>query len=165
MTSLSRAYALGPNDSLWASNPMPGMECDMLVGGRQSDNAYALLRYKGGPALSHVHDYEDESVYVLSGTPTVTVGDVDHLLGPGSFIYMPKGIPHAIAAEGSWEGLSISCPGGIFDRLIEEVAETFAQKGSLEAQEMAEIMAKHGVRTLGEGGRWIKAGDQWVGEG
>lgn len=34
-------------------------------------------------ALFHAHEREDEFVYVVSGTPTLIVGDREHLLGPG----------------------------------------------------------------------------------
>lgn len=39
----------------------------------------------------HVHHHEDECAYVLSGTGTVTIGEVEHTIGPGDFIGYRKG--------------------------------------------------------------------------
>lgn len=39
----------------------------------------------------HLHYHEDECTYVLSGTGTVTIGEIDHAIGPGDFIGYPKG--------------------------------------------------------------------------
>lgn len=50
----------------------------------------------------HVHHYEDECTYVLSGTGTVTIGDEDHDIGPGDFIgYRKGGLAHTMQATGN----------------------------------------------------------------
>ncbi|MBF9044894.1 cupin domain-containing protein [Rhodobacterales bacterium HKCCE4037] len=50
----------------------------------------------------HVHHYEDEAVYILSGTGTATIGDDDHPIGPGDFIgYRAGGLAHTIMNSGS----------------------------------------------------------------
>ena len=49
----------------------------------------------------HRHHHEDECTYVLSGTGHVTIGDVDHPIGPGDFIAYPKGgDAHTMVASG-----------------------------------------------------------------
>jgi len=50
----------------------------------------------------HVHYFEDECTYVLSGTGTVTIGDKESPIGPGDFIgYRANGLPHTMSATGS----------------------------------------------------------------
>ena len=50
----------------------------------------------------HVHHYEDEAVYILSGTGTASIGDDDHPIGPGDFIgYRAGGLAHTIVNSGS----------------------------------------------------------------
>lgn len=50
----------------------------------------------------HVHHFEDEAVYILSGTGTATVGDADHAIGPGDFIgYRKGGLAHTIVNTGT----------------------------------------------------------------
>ena len=42
----------------------------------------------------HTHSREDEAIYVTSGLLTVDVGGQRHQVGPGSLIWLPRGIPH-----------------------------------------------------------------------
>ncbi len=50
----------------------------------------------------HVHHYEDECTYVLSGTGVVTIGDEDYEIGPGDFIgYRKGGLAHTMQATGN----------------------------------------------------------------
>jgi uncharacterized cupin superfamily protein len=39
----------------------------------------------------HTHKYEDEAIYVLSGSGTEIIGDTSHKIGPGDFIGFPAG--------------------------------------------------------------------------
>ncbi|GAB5446654.1 cupin domain-containing protein [Gymnodinialimonas sp.] len=50
----------------------------------------------------HVHHFEDEAVYILSGTGTATIGEDDHAIGPGDFIgYRAGGLAHTILNTGT----------------------------------------------------------------
>ena len=49
-----------------------------------------------GPAL-HVHYETDEFFYVTDGHLLVQVGQERHDLGPGSFAWLPRQVPHAYA--------------------------------------------------------------------
>jgi hypothetical protein len=42
----------------------------------------------------HVHERESESIYVLEGDLRVVANGKDFTLGPGGFVYMPKGSLH-----------------------------------------------------------------------
>lgn len=49
----------------------------------------------------HVHHFEEECVYVLSGAATVTIGDTDHTVGAGDFVGYPAGgLPHTMRNTG-----------------------------------------------------------------
>ena len=49
----------------------------------------------------HVHQYEDECVFVLEGSATAIIGDQEHDIGPGDFIgYRKGGSPHSICNTG-----------------------------------------------------------------
>jgi quercetin dioxygenase-like cupin family protein len=43
----------------------------------------------------HRHDNAEESFYVLEGVLTVKFAHETHTLGPGSFVLIPRGTPHA----------------------------------------------------------------------
>ena len=50
----------------------------------------------------HVHHYEDECVYILAGTATVTIDDQDHEVSAGDFIGYPAGgLPHTMINTGT----------------------------------------------------------------
>ena len=50
----------------------------------------------------HVHFFEDEAVYVLSGTATAEIGEEEIAIKPGDFIGYPKnGEPHTIHNTGT----------------------------------------------------------------
>lgn len=48
---------------------------------------------ESGPPL-HVHERESESIYVLEGEVRVVANSREFSLGPGGFVYMPKGSLH-----------------------------------------------------------------------
>ena len=69
----------------------------------------------------HVHDAEDDSFLVLEGTLSLILGDDERQVqaGPGPFVLVPDGTPHAIVNHGTGDVrfLNVHAPGG-FDRRI-----------------------------------------------
>ena len=53
----------------------------------------AIVPPQGGPP-PHIHLNEDETFYVLEGTPTFRLGDERIVAGPGDFVNVPKGVVH-----------------------------------------------------------------------
>jgi mannose-6-phosphate isomerase-like protein (cupin superfamily) len=75
----------------------PGDLYTWLVTGEESDGAYfsmlAIVPPLGGPP-PHTHANEDETFYILEGTPTFRLGDEIIVAGPGDFVNVPKGVIH-----------------------------------------------------------------------
>lgn len=156
MTALdvSRIYVVAPGESLRPSGPN-GSGSRLLVGGDQSEGHYTFRWYRtDGNMYPHTHAEEDENVYVLSGNPTVRLGDTNYELSPGSFIFMPKTVMHAIYSDEPWEGMSVSSPGHIFDRLMDDMADLIAT-GKATPETMGEALKRGGI-TVHEG--------KWYGE-
>jgi quercetin dioxygenase-like cupin family protein len=69
----------------------------------------------------HRHKDEDDSMLVLDGTLTLTVGDDRREVhaGPGTFVLIPSGTYHALLNHGPGDVrfLNVHAPGG-FDRRI-----------------------------------------------
>lgn len=64
----------------------------------------------------HVHDREDESFYVLDGSLTAYCGADVLPAGKGSFVFLPRGVPHHFTIDsGRVTVLLIATPGGIED--------------------------------------------------
>lgn len=50
----------------------------------------------------HVHHYEEEAIYVLSGRGTAVVGENTYKIGPGDFIGCPtNGVAHEMINDGT----------------------------------------------------------------
>jgi quercetin dioxygenase-like cupin family protein len=76
--------------------------------------------YKGfGPPL-HVHSREDEALYVLDGQIRFRQGNDEFVAGPGTWVWGPRGVPHAFKVESdSARALVVVTPAG-FERMFEE---------------------------------------------
>jgi len=70
----------------------------------------------------HVHTREAEAFYVIEGTLLYRAADQTHELSAGSFIYLPKGVPHAFRITGRRPArfLGLVSPAGLMD-LYDEV--------------------------------------------
>jgi quercetin dioxygenase-like cupin family protein len=148
MTDLDRAYVLGPGESVLPGDANEYMR--VLVGGEQSRGQYALLSYTiDHDAAPHVHELEDESVFVTEGEITVAVGPKSYELGPGGFVFMPRGVPHAITLHTpTLRGFSVSAPGGVFDSIIRDRTMARAAGETLDEEALWRIRERYGMRRV-----------------
>lgn len=93
---------------------------------------------------SHIHHREDEGLYVLEGQLTATVGDETFSLGPGDFVFMPKGVPHSLTGDSDPRPrlLFISTPGG-FEHFMDDLIELTSQGLGPQSEQWRELEAKH----------------------
>ena len=91
LSAFHRPHGSGP--SYWG----PGDLYTFLVTGEESGGDYfsmlAIVPPDGGPP-PHTHSNEDETFYVLEGTPTFRLGDERVVAIPGDFVNVPKGTLH-----------------------------------------------------------------------
>jgi mannose-6-phosphate isomerase-like protein (cupin superfamily) len=79
--------------------------------------AYGLveswIRAGSSPPL-HVHHHEDEAFFVLEGTVRFHSAGRDVVAGPGSFVFLPRDVPHTFVVEGEEDAhmLTLLSPGG-----------------------------------------------------
>lgn len=62
----------------------------------------------------HTHSREDEIWYVIDGEIAFTVGTETHIGGPGTFVYIPRFVPHTFQIRSQiarWFGIGI--PAGL----------------------------------------------------
>jgi mannose-6-phosphate isomerase-like protein (cupin superfamily) len=79
--------------------------------------AFGLVESLIAPGFSpplHVHHREDESFWVLEGDVTMQCGDRTFRAGPGSFVFLPRDVPHSFVVEGDTPArmLTLLTPGG-----------------------------------------------------
>jgi quercetin dioxygenase-like cupin family protein len=146
MTLGRRDYYIGPEESLWEKDPIPGQTVRLLAGFKQTLGAYSLIKcVTSAVNPMHTHEIDDESAYLLEGSLTVIVGDRTYDLEPGGFVYMPRGIPHQFKPNGEIVVLNIQAPGGVLDSMIEDMAEFLAAGTALSADAYQEMQFKHGI--------------------
>ena len=126
--------------------------------GTDTSGAYSFLEVSasagGGPPL-HIHTKEDEAIYIIEGEITFQIGDRTVKASAGSFVLMPKGIPHTFRIETPAKGLIILSPPGFENYFIE--AGKLAEAKTLppppdeppDFEKIGAIAAKYGNNVVG----------------
>lgn len=110
--------------------------------------------WKGfGPPL-HRHEHEDEACYVLEGGVTFFVGDDVMPATAGSFVYLPRGIPHSLRIDSDEaRTLWVTVPGAFesffLDTFPVATEGSTAPDGAPDFERLAEAAAHYGVTILG----------------
>lgn len=96
----------------------------------------------------HVHDREDELIYVAEGEFGIMLGDKNFTANAGDEIFFPRHIPHAFQNIGSKTGKTIwtVVPGGNFEEFFDKLGELPA--GEPDLQVVAQIFATYGMKIL-----------------
>jgi mannose-6-phosphate isomerase-like protein (cupin superfamily) len=118
---VTRGYVVGPGEGVPDRGP------EVKASGRSTGGSLTVIEVSmdGGPPR-HVHTREDESFYVLTGTLEVECGDDRFQAGPGSFVFLPRNVPHVFRTVGGpATALLIVTPGGL-DGYFEELSAALA---------------------------------------
>ena len=111
----ARAVVLGPGEGtpIWFLGNLM-----MVKATAQSTNgAYGLLESlipAGASPPLHVHHREDEAFWVLEGTLTIRCGAESFEAKAGSYVFLPRGVPHTFRVDGDAPArmLTLLTPGG-----------------------------------------------------
>ncbi|MBV8714285.1 MAG: cupin domain-containing protein [Chloroflexi bacterium] len=151
VNSRAAAYVLEPGEVRRQTNSWPGTKAD------SSDTAGLLSVFEDTlepcqfvPPL-HLHTDMDEVLYVLEGALLVRLGEQQREVTTGSFVWIPRGTPHAFAnANGTpTRLLSVATPGGIEQFFAEQSAYFAHIEGPPDLAILNQIAARHGGRMLG----------------
>ena len=98
---------------------------ERLASGEETGGGFGLSLVTQPPGTAtpvHVHTLEDEAFYLLDGTMTYSADGELHRLASGSFIFLPRGRPHAFRVTGDTpvRFLAIAAPGALMS-LYDEV--------------------------------------------
>ena len=96
---VTRGYVVDPGEGV------PGRGPDVKASGRSTGGSLTVIEVTidGGPPR-HTHSREDESFYVLTGTLDVACGQDRFRAGPGSFVFLPRNLPHGFRSVGGSDG-------------------------------------------------------------
>jgi mannose-6-phosphate isomerase-like protein (cupin superfamily) len=103
----------GEGTPIWFVNSLARIKATA----RSTGGAYGLLESVIPPGFSpplHVHHREDESFWVLEGEFTFLCGGNSVRALPGTYVFLPRGVPHSFVVEGDAPGrlLTMLTPGG-----------------------------------------------------
>ena len=145
------AYVLAPrevrrNPTVWPATKADSTDTAGLLGVFED----TLQPWQSGPPL-HLHTNQDEAFYVLEGTLVVKLGDEQREVSSGSFVWIPRGTPHAFAnASGTpTRLLGLATPGGIEEFFAEQGAYFAQLKGAPDLAVLGSIGARYGSQLLG----------------
>lgn len=110
----------GEGEALWTMGQLMLLKASSEETGGEMAAMDVRMNWMAAPPL-HIHHHESEVNIVLEGEVTVRCGDETWECGPGSFVYLPKGVPHAFRSgpEGA-RMIFIALPGGL-ETLYEQV--------------------------------------------
>jgi quercetin dioxygenase-like cupin family protein len=120
--------------------------------------AYGLveswIRAGSSPPL-HVHHDEDEAFFVLEGRVRFHVGGGEVVGEAGSFVFLPRGVPHTFLVEGDEDArmLTLLSPGG-GERFFLEAGRTpegpgLPPPGPPDVARLREVAARFGNEIVG----------------
>jgi quercetin dioxygenase-like cupin family protein len=145
------------------------MDClfGILAASEDTGRRFGLMEMvapKGREPSRHLHYSDDEGFYVLEGDVTFYVGDKTYEARPGTFVFLPHGVPHSYTFETETvRMLAIVAPGGIeghfrdprFSEPAHEPALPPRSAGLPDAailEEISEDLASYGTEVTGPPG-------------
>lgn len=124
-----RGYALAAGDG----EPWWFLDCRMTLKatGEQTQDAFTMLEWHApvgfGPPR-HVHQREDEAFYVLDGEMRVECDGRTWELGPGGFVFLPRGLEHCFVVTSPVRGLQVTAPAQ-FEQYVRRAGRTPSDEG------------------------------------
>jgi mannose-6-phosphate isomerase-like protein (cupin superfamily) len=146
--------AEGEGKKLWVADELMAFKAS----GKDTGGAYSLTDSvvpPGGGPPPHVHHREDEAFWVLEGELEVTVGEATFGAGAGSFVHLPKSVPHAYrnVGVGPARFLTLIVPAGL-EGFFEEVGKPGSDLsspppfGEEDIEKLLTVAPKYGVEVL-----------------
>lgn len=131
-TTGAEPYVLKHSDRLTGiSGPA---DVRFLATAAETGGSFTVMDYTAPPGFPgpplHRHLHEDEAYYVIDGILTIQSGDERQKVGPGGFMWAPRGYVHGFANLSAAEVrfLGFIVPGGL-EGMFREIADHIAETG------------------------------------
>ena len=93
-----------------------GSRHDVIFDGTATEGRLSAVRSRmltGAASPIHVHDHDDETVFVLTGSGVFWVGDGRFELGAGDSAFLPRHVPHGYLFTEDADILTVCNPSGV----------------------------------------------------
>jgi mannose-6-phosphate isomerase-like protein (cupin superfamily) len=125
-----------------------GLDMQILLPTERTGGAISVLMVCHKPGEGppdHFHSTQDECIFIVEGTYDVTMDGADRIAGPGSMLFIPRGITHRFKNVGTTLGrmLDWSLPGGQ-DHYFKAISDLAVDAG-FDAATALEISEQHGT--------------------
>jgi quercetin dioxygenase-like cupin family protein len=88
---------------------------DLRLTGARTGDRISVVEVElpaGSSTQLHRQPYDDETLYVLSGSLTVHLDGAEHEVGPGGIVFIPRETPHALLATEATKLIIFGLPAG-----------------------------------------------------
>ncbi|MDX6374809.1 MAG: hypothetical protein QOD98_3797 [Nocardioidaceae bacterium] len=125
----------------------------VLATGEETDGQFSLLETLGEPAgfgpPMHIHHDAAEAFFVLEGEYAMHIDREQYVCPPGTFVYVPAGVPHTFSVRGPGDGrkLNLFTPHAMVG-FFEDLAAAEAA-GTADEEELGRISARHHMEVVG----------------
>jgi len=149
MTSTPRPLAVGPGEGETLQGPAGG-PLTFKARGEQTNGtltAFENVIAPGDGPPAHLHSDVDESWYVLEGTLRFRLGDEMSPAPAGTFVFVPRGVPHVFQNVGDEPAriLVLFTPSG-----MEGFFDRFAQlEGPIDPSVFGRLGSEAGMKVVG----------------
>ena len=127
-----------------------GGDITHIVRGEHSNGALAAMEATNAPGEGpplHRHTREDETVYVLEGELRWKLGDqLISSTGPGSFVFIPRGVPHTWQVLGEDDGRMLVT---FFPAGMEGFFDKLSSLAEFDPEAFRAAAAEHGMEVVG----------------
>jgi mannose-6-phosphate isomerase-like protein (cupin superfamily) len=121
--------------------------------GEVTGGAYSLVEEElwGEPTPLHSHAREEEAFYLLSGRLAVWVDGTETVAEPGTFLLIPRGVPHAARRfdDEPARMLTMISPSGL-QRFFEAIVREGEQALLADPKKFLALAAEFGTEILGD---------------
>jgi quercetin dioxygenase-like cupin family protein len=133
--------------------------CVVKATTESTGGAYSMVHQIAPPGHAtpyHLHHSEDEAFYILDGEFTFVCSGAKTILGPGGYIFLPRGIPHGIRVSSDTPAtmLILAMPGSGFVGMMQEMAEPATERvlpipSMPDIEKLIRLCAKYQIEILG----------------
>lgn len=150
-----RSLAEAEGSAFWFLNNL----CIVKATTESTGGAYSMIYQIAPPGHAtpyHLHHIEDEAFYVLDGEFTFICGGAKTVLGPGGYMFLPRGIPHGIRVTSAVPAtmLILAMPGNGFVGMMQEMAQPAIERvlpapTQPDIEKLIRLCAKYQIDILG----------------